>query len=332
MKWFLMMLLMTVSCDEGEKDSSSGGDNTDNQPTETSENSGDQTATTAEELEEMKEEIERLKESNKQLASKQVAKKLQTKKSQLKADADGWAITAGIGRPIAINALIVARVDFDDTDADERMDLTLSGCDEIKTITFFKRNGEEIISNTMTGRVGSPFVIMFYRANGEITAPDNPCTLKASVIDDSDESIVKSKTKTITIEAGTIGLSQLQDDNSMDIPFFRNKDNSRIALSVMTQGIDDDNAFVLLYKEQNNEYRFFGSAMTAGLPSDGEFDGELCEVLVSYDNNEIQCQDNVARDRWATTIPTGNYLLLAVDNSFFSGVELGKFGLLETDE
>ena len=261
-------------------------------------------------------------------------------KSNASADSDGWLIP----NEINFNNKVSIRVDFDDDDLGKHMRLTLTECGGVKILSepteIRSIDDRSTAYNTAFGKVGGLVNFFLYRANGEVTAPSSPCKLTADILDLGDESYLNTddlddygvedtKTKTITIKAGTARLSQLQNDDGTDKPYFATS-NGRATLSVMTHGISD-RVTILVFNEQggaSNSYQLIGKAKVLDLPSDGLFEAELCETpyLTNEEDGSISCRDDSNSERWITTVPTRNHLLIARSS------EGDKKILLETGE
>ena len=279
---FLLLGGLITSCGQEKRKTATGG----NKPkaTPTPEASNDPASSDSEEVQKLKAQIA---EMNNKSAT---------------ADTDGWRL---IPNEITFNNPVSIRVDFDDADLGKQMRLTLTECSGVKIVKPPVSLEETQVSNTVDGEVGGLVEILFYRANGEVTAPSSSCKLKADIVNRDNETVEKSDSKTITIKAGTARLSQSSYQR-----YFTNN-NGWAYLSVMTHGISDGYTVnIYVFKEQSNEqgtYQLIGHAIVLNLPSNGIFKAALCEK--HYFGN-TGCGKN--NDRWLTTVSTGNHLLMAV--------------------
>lgn len=308
MKWFLVALTVVISCGKPTKEKPSSGDNS----------TGDQVAEDSEEIKKLKAEIERL--NNKQSLP-----------VDLKPDDDGWIITAGDNdEKIRIGGTVWVRVDFADDDIRKQMHMKLSDCSGVKI------TGEEIasstgLSTTINSKVGKITEVSFYRQTGEVTAPAGACKLTATIINRADGSRGKSKSKTFSIEAGTVKLSQLENTD-----YFAINTDGKLTISLKTKGIDAGSSVMIVVfdsRRKGNSDDFVGIAPITNFPSNGEIRNvRICGNAVGpNDDGDLICGDN--DDRWLTGIAADDYLIHVVGYSDEIGVKKSnKSGVLEISE
>ena len=269
-------------------------------------------------------EIERLKAKITELSS-----------SSVEPVDDGWRLVPREHGAIRVNSGLYVRVDFSEHDLVLRrtLHLTLSECDDIKMVG----TGEEIAileANTIkNGLVGSLVEVFLYRPNGAITPPANPCTLTAKVID-RNGSAISSKNKKINLEKGVIKLIHPKDSDGTNRPYFALDDNNNVTLSIDTEGIITDNDLrIEIYKEdtKREKYIFAGSALALDFPKDGKIRVKVCGLGEHfYEKLNIYCGVDLNNQKWLTTIPQGNHLLIVKAYNANTGVFSVRNALLET--